>query len=135
MSIKRKRFSKEEQEQLKQNPYTLTVSESNIRHTPEFKTKFWALLVSGKTPRKAFCELGYDPEVLGSKRMERFAYRLRTAYGVTASSISNGHVLDYSGLPTDAAMAAMERELKYLRQENEFLKKLSVQTAHPKERR
>ena len=122
-----RKFTEEERAELKKNPFTLAVTEERIFYTETFKSVCWDLLRAGRTPRRAFTELGYNPEVLGSKRMERTAHRLRKAHGVSISTSPVGRASDYSKLPADAVLASMERELKYLRQENEFLKKLSAQ--------
>ena len=127
MVYNRKRFTEAERMELAKNPFTLAVTEDRIFYTDAFKDICWDLLRAGQTPRRAFTELGYDPVILGSKRMERFAHRLRKAHGVAVSTSPVGRAADYSNLPADVTIARMERELKYLRQENEFLKKLSAQ--------
>ena len=135
MAKNHRSFTEEERSELMKNPYTLTVTRDRIFYTETFKSVCWELLRSGRTPRRAFAELGYKPEILGSKRMERFAHRLRKAHGITVSTSPVGRAADYSKLPIDVAMASMEREIKYLRQENDFLKKLSAQEKETKLKR
>ena len=76
--------------------------------------------------------MGYDPNVLGERRIGNIAHRIRKA-------ISSGQGFDvgcgqgprpkpkpknYDEMLPEVAIASMNYELKYLRQEVEFLKKL-----------
>ena len=71
------RFSKEDIEKLKNNPYILNISEKAITYTDEFKEEFVELYNKGKMPTEIFrlCEI--PPEIIGRKRIDMFAYRLK----------------------------------------------------------
>ena len=71
------RFSKEDIEKLKDNPYILNISEKAITYTDEFKEKFLELYNKGKMPTEIFrlCEI--YPEIIGQKRIDMVAYRLK----------------------------------------------------------
>ena len=64
MSVKQ--FTDEEQQILLQNPFTKSVSASNLYTTKEFKEAFLKLYLNGdKSPTQIVTELGYDSKILG----------------------------------------------------------------------
>jgi len=70
----------EEREMLKKNKYVVDVIENRIIYSKEFKQHFMSEYLNGKPPTKIFREAGFDPVVLGPKRIERAAARWRKAY-------------------------------------------------------
>jgi transposase-like protein len=66
----RKKFSDQEVETLKNNPYTLHVNTDSIRFSEEFKDKFYALLQEEKSAEDILQQLGYDPKMLGKERIK-----------------------------------------------------------------
>ena len=133
MKQKRKVLIQDEIIELRKNPYTSHVTEYHICYTEKFREEFWRRLQTGKTPRMVFIELGYSPEILGPKRIERYAYRIRRTMGgeeplpkTNRPAKRSCGDTNYSSLPQNKAISAMQHELTYLRQEVEFLKKLSV---------
>lgn len=127
-----KRFSKEEIEKLSKNPFTFSVSENMICFTLEFKELFWSYYQSGMQPMAIFTRMGYDPNVLGERRIGNVAHRIR-------KTIASGKGFDvgcgqgprpkprpknYDEMLPEVAISSINYELKYLRQEVEFLKKL-----------
>ncbi len=125
-------FSKSDVTILSKNPYTYSVSEKTIRYTLAFKEAFWEQYRAGKAPRNIFIELGYDPNIIGQKRIEGLTKTLK-------QYVSHGEALrqgrqrslykppkdtDYAAMPPLRAIASMQNELTYLRQEIEFLKKI-----------
>ncbi|MBQ7883651.1 MAG: transposase [Phascolarctobacterium sp.] len=127
-----KHFTKEEIESLKQNPFTYKVTENVIGFTVDFKELFWTYYKGGMRPMEIFVRTGYDPSVLGERRIGNFAHKLREAMkSGKGFNISNGRGLKpkpkpkkYDEMLPEVAIASMNYELKYLRQEVEFLKKL-----------
>lgn len=75
----RGRFSAEEIEMLKKNPYVIDVNETRIVYSNEFKKHFMKEYKEGMKPTAIFRDAGFDPEVLGSKRIERACARWREA--------------------------------------------------------
>lgn len=65
---------------LSQNPNVYDVTEKRIIYTEEFKVHFIEEYLSGKGPTKIFREAGFNPKVLGAKRIERAAARWRKDY-------------------------------------------------------
>ena len=127
-----KRFTEEEMELLRKNPYTYRVTYNMLLLTVEFKEKFWKLYLQGFSPVSIFKELGYDPNILGAYRINNFTFMLKKAMesGKPLTQGVGGEVKpppknkNYSDLPFEAAIASMQYELSYLRQEVDFLKKL-----------
>ena len=70
MSRIRVLFTPKQIEELKNNPFTLFVNESQIRFTVEFKKFLLAEREKNHTPWKdIFCKAGYSSETLGIDRM------------------------------------------------------------------
>ncbi len=123
-------FSAEEQKLLKENKYTYSVSPNTISFTIEFKQEFWKRYLAGERPKAIVESLGYDPEMLGETRLwglqgmiKKQAKEGRFREGQHTSYAISNHP-DYSSLPDDQKIRAMEHELYYLRHEIEFLKKI-----------
>lgn len=125
-------FSKSDVVILSKNPYTYSVSEKTIRYTLAFKEAFWELYRAGKAPRNIFIELGYDPNIIGQKRIEGVTKTLKQyvshgeafRQGRQRSLYKPPKDTDYGTMPPLRAIATMQNELTYLRQEIEFLKKI-----------
>lgn len=141
MSTKKK-FSPEEVEELRANPYTERVSEEQISFTLAFKEAFWRLSVEGCTGNMAFRKLGYDPEVLGFERVHNITKRIRHAaktpegiQGVSKSRmrISKEHFsnADLEKMSRRESEQRLQREIVYLQQQMAFLKKLMRQPEEP----
>jgi hypothetical protein len=121
-------FTKEEIEELRANPYTFSVSPRTIYFTVEFKRQFWKRMNSGIKPYQIVLDLGYDPEVLGIARIEGIRQIVRKQgkegnFREGQSGLMATHP-DYSRIPQNQKMLAMETELYYLRQELAFIKKI-----------
>ncbi|WP_427108555.1 HTH domain-containing protein [Lysinibacillus xylanilyticus] len=123
-------FSKQQQAQLKLNPYVKTVSAKAITYTDEFKEFFIDEYDKGKYPSEIFLEAGFDIEALGPARIRRASNRWRTAYkehGLTGLEDARKHA---SGRPLERELTLeekytrLEAKMKLLEAENEFLKKL-----------
>lgn len=76
----RGRLSPEEVKILKENPYVLDVEETRIIYTNEFKFLFIQEYQNGKKPTQIFREAGFDPKMLGSKRIERATSRWKESW-------------------------------------------------------
>ena len=75
-----KKLSPDDIRTLTSNPYVLDANESRILYTPEFKKRFMDEYHAGKGPTQIFRESGFDPKMLGGKRIERATARWKTAY-------------------------------------------------------
>jgi len=122
---KRNYFTPEQIKELRDNPYTYSVTYSNIRFTLEFKELFWSRYQEGELVKDIFRSLGYDVDVLGDGRMYNFSHKL----SVDKENETNLSASYQENQPTNTPpkkLTDMEHELIYLRQEVEFLKKLSA---------
>ncbi len=123
-------FTKEEQELLKKNKYTFSVSPNTISFTIEFKKEFWKRYQAGERPRQIVEDLGYDYQILGETRVSGLQAMIKKQAregnfreGQHTSYMVSNHP-DYSSMTEDQKLHAMEHELYYLRHEMEFLKKI-----------
>lgn len=127
-------FTPEEIELFEKNIYTYKVSESVIKFTDDFRDDFWRLYLTDMPVKEIFATLGYDAEILGTKRIDGFVYHLRKERLTNEQRINSisrtsrlrrpPADLKYSDMKAKEAIKAMEIELTYLRQEVDFLKKI-----------
>ena len=123
------RFSKEDINKLKDNPYILNITEKAITYADEFKEKFVELYNKGTTPTEIFRRCEISPEIIGKKRIDTFSYRVK-------QKIKNGKPLEddrkgKSGRPKtrhlskDEEIQQLKHKIQYQEQQIEFLKKIS----------
>ena len=124
-------FTPHQIEELKQNPFTLSVNEWQIRFTVEFKKFLLAEREKNKTPWKdVFRKAGYDPEVLGKDRM----YAITKAVRRQAASPKGLHETiqkkkskrENEHNQTRTAIKQLQEEVVRLQQQVEFLKKIQM---------
>ena len=141
MSTKKK-FSSEEEETLRANPYTERVTTEKISFTLAFKKEFWRLSVEGCTGNTAFRKLGYDPEVLGFERVHNITKRIRraakTPEGLKGKAKSRMRIskenfssAQLEKLSRRESEQRLQNEIVYLQQQMAFLKKLMRQPGKP----
>lgn len=141
MSTKKK-FSPEEVETLRANPYTERVTTEKISFTLAFKKEFWRLSVEGCTGNAAFRKLGYDPEVLGFERVHNITKRIRraakTPEGLKGKAKSRMRISkeNFSSAQLEKmsrreSEQRLQNEIVYLQQQMAFLKKLMRQPGEP----
>ena len=131
---KRSSFGLYEMALLKENPYTHEVRARQISFTAEFKRIFWVRYQAGEYIPGIFESLGYDPEVLGIARMYSLASNLRkcVAEGREFTSGYTNRAKSHRRAEKTPApdTSAMQHELTYLRQQVEFLKKITELGGH-----
>lgn len=133
-------FTEQEIETLANNLYTYKVSPSIIKFTDAFREDFWRLYLTNLPIKEIFETLGYDAEILGTKRVEGFVYNLRKQMlsddqrketQTRTCKIKRPPIdVKYTDMKSADAIRAMEVELTYLRQEVDLLKKLSSLGKH-----
>ena len=74
------RLSEEQMAQLEKNPFVIKVTSEKIFYSEEFKRHFVAEYDSGKKPTEIFREAGFDPGMLGAKRIERSSARWKKTF-------------------------------------------------------
>lgn len=127
------KFTPEQMEILAANPFTRRVTVYRISYTLEFKNLFLAQYESGESVHDIFHSLGYDTDILGKSRIYSFANSLlnKVEAGEPLSEVparsktDKPENIDYNTMPAQQSVAAMQRELTYLRQQVEFLKKIT----------
>lgn len=132
-----KEYTAKEIKKLKSNPYTFKVTKSKLYFTAEFKERFWAGYQAGNAPRKLLDDFGYDLSMFGQKQIDSIVQRIKKE-ALTGKGFSEGEQrsrrpkmgsseADESLCDNAASTSSVERmrnELKYLRQEVEFIKKM-----------
>ena len=118
--MSKKIFTKEEIEILKSNKYVKNVSEKGITYTNEFRKKYINLITSGTTNRQAFKKLGFNPELLGEKRIQSFYGRMK--YNLKHNKSIDDTRTTNSGRRKNLNNLSEKEQLEYLKQENLMLK-------------
>lgn len=128
-------YTAKEMKLLKANPYTFKVTKNKLYFTIEFKEAFWTAYQAGMAPRKILQDLGYDLEMFGQKQIDSMVQSMkRQAQGGGGFRQGENRARrkkDELSMPEGASIESKEaltsilNEVKYLRQEVEFLKKLS----------
>ena len=132
--MSKKLFTEEEQQLLRQNPYVYSVSESSLSLTKEFKELFLEAYHKGQTVRSILADCGFDPAILGKRRIWGISSYIRSEYQkygeFTEGHNTRGKRSSNPNLSNPATEADQIRQLKhevdYLKQEMEFLKKISA---------
>lgn len=133
--MNRNKFTKREIQLIKNNPYTYKVTESQICYTKEFKEEFWRRYQAGETPRAIVEALGYDPDMIGQYRINGLQINIQKqasrdggftqGKGPGRKKKLQWELYDVEQRPKEETIVKMQHELLYLRQEVEFLKKIT----------
>ena len=131
-----KKYTKKQIKELKQNPYTLQIDEKRIFFTIEFKKVFWNKYQAGMSPRAIFRELDYNLENFGQKQIDSIVQRIKKE--VSEGEFTEGYnrtkrikIKEVDSEITPQNLKQIQNELLYLKQEVEFLKKLSKKEKDP----
>ena len=141
--MSKQEFTEEQVAAIAANPYTYRVTNKQIAFTQEFKEQFWLLYCKGVSSWNIMELLGYDADALGTIRIGGIQRHIRNEYGqengfhsgrkgkrptAGGSNAVEAVVSSTATRPknTQELIADMQHEIKYLRQELEFLKKISL---------
>jgi len=121
-------FTEEQQEELRKNPYINKVSDKSITYTTEFRELFANEYRAGKIPSQILTECGIDHQLLGKKRKDALVAMVKKCElrsdgfeDIRKCNLGRPVTKDL----TDAErISRLEHQIKYLKQENEFLKKI-----------
>ncbi|MEL7623040.1 MAG: HTH domain-containing protein [Clostridiales bacterium] len=121
-------FTDDQIEELQKNPYVKKVSNKALTYTDDFKAVFTEKYRQGNPPSVILREMGFDPRVLGKKRIDRFVgnvykYEVRSDDFRDLRGENSGRP-SVRELSDKERMARLAHQVKYLKQENEFLKKI-----------
>ena len=120
------KFTSEQQQLLRNNPYTVRVTEDFLYLSKEFKELFYKEYLAGAVPRDILEKYGYPSSVLGKQRIWGIGYTIRKQFEKTGEF----HDVRNPGSPIMAEspeekIRQLEHQVNYLTQEVEFLKKIS----------
>ena len=133
--MSRKPFTNEQILMLRQNPYTYSVTQFQLNLTKEFKEIFFSEYQAGELPRKILEDHGFDPAVLGERRIWSISGHIRKQYmkyGCFHEGSLSHEKRQPQEQPGDIPVSEKEElkqlrhEIDYLKQEVEFLKKISA---------
>lgn len=122
-------FTEEQQDFLRKNQYVVKVSKTSITYTDEFRERFFNEYKAENLPSSILREMGFDPRVLGKRRIDRFVVDVKK-YEVLNGDFHDRRK-DSSGRPKtkdltpEEKISRLEHQIRYLKQENEFLKKIN----------
>lgn len=136
MGKRQARFTDDDIQELSKNPYTLSVTGNRLSVTLAAKEKILELFNEGRSRRQIMAELGYDPDLLGDDRVKNIIRSTRRE-AESAQGLHEGYSraakkhLDKEEIEqldeSVSSYAKLKNEVIYLRQEVEFLKKISQQ--------
>lgn len=124
-------FTKEQQEILRNNPFTLCVNDYQIRFTVEFKKYLLAEREKNGTPwKQVFRKAGYDSEIIGETRLQGIVKNIRneaaSEKGIHETSSIRKRELELEDKKTKKAIRELQEEVIQLQQQIEFLKKIQM---------
>lgn len=132
-----KEYTAREMKLLKANPYTFKVTKNKLYFTIEFKETFWTAYQVGMAPRKILQDLGYDLEMFGQKQIDSMVQSMKRQAESRTGFREGEHrtrrkkeelsIREGTEVQPRETLETILNEVKYLRQEVEFLKKLSGQ--------
>lgn len=127
-------YTAKEMKLLKANPYTFKVTKNKLYFTIAFKEAFWTAYQAGMAPRKILEDLGYDLEIFGQKQIDSMVQgikrQVQSGQGFRQGENRTRRKREEQPIPEGItaenreAYTSLWNEVKYLRQEVEFLKKI-----------
>ena len=102
-------------------------------NTKEFKEEFWRRYQGGDSPREIVEALGYEPDILGTSRLSGLQMNIKKQAnrpgGFTEGKNNRkglkAEMVSVDENPDRDTLVRMQHEILYLRQEVEFLKKIT----------
>ena len=126
--MSKKLFTLEEMEILRKNPYVKKVSEKGITYTEELKEYFIEKYSQGKGPTEILRSVGFDTKILGISRVrslkKRIKRMLKRPEGVKDLRKERSGRPATKGMTPEEEIQRLKQKIKYLEQENTFLKKI-----------
>lgn len=118
------KFTEEEQELLRKNPYVVKVSQTTITYSEQFKQQFFTAYQHGEPPSKILRDMGFNPGMLGKRRKDSLIRRVKE-YSIREKGFEDARGENFSCPSTkeltDAErIARLEHQVNYLKEENQF---------------
>ena len=134
MSATRNPLTEEQMEALRRNPYVLSVTPTRLSLTKEFKELFYLENQAGASPREILDRYGFDTKALGKYRIHSIGVNIRREHD-KYGGFHQGYLRSSQQLNSEASadpekteieqIRQLQHEVDYLKQEMEFLKKIS----------
>lgn len=131
------KYTKKQQKELEKNPYTYKATDNRIFFTKEFKQTFWIKYNGGMSPRAILKDLDYDLSYFNQGQIDNIVQNLRKK-SIAGEQFTEGYSKEKRPkikLPqldnSPQTIQQIQNEITYLRQEIEFLKKVSEQERAP----
>jgi len=126
--MERKKFTAAELETIRKNQYVKRATSKMIIFTVEFKEEFWRRYKEERQgPRKIIEAMGFEPKILGRKRIEGIARHLReqAESGEAFRDERQRREANQSEEQQTVTkeMMKMRHKIAYMEQELEFIKK------------
>jgi hypothetical protein len=124
-----KTFTEEELKAIRANPYVKSATAKMIRFTVAFKEEFWRLYNEEcQQPVRIMRELGFDPEVIGEKRIAGILIHIREQVNSgeefrDVRKVPETQTKSDDRLTLSKSLLKIQHKLAYLEQEMEFIKK------------
>ena len=121
--MERKNFTEEEINKLKENKFVKSITTKSISYTDEFKKLFIEESNKGKGPTRIFIESGFNPYVLGSRRIKEFS-RLYKKKNKNNELLVDNRGKSSTGRPKKPKEKSMSKdeEIEFLKHQNLMLK-------------
>lgn len=120
-------FTDEQVKELRLNPNVKNASNKSITYTDEFRQFFVDEYENGKLPRQILRSTGFEPDILGKERIrsmsKSFRKMAKRPAGTTDTRKNSSGRPRTKDLTADEQIARLKHKVKYLEQENAFLKK------------
>ena len=136
----KQQFTEEELAFLRKNPYTAYVDPNVLSFTVAFKMEYMRLHEEGLPPREILPKLGYPIEIIGKSRLNGISQSVRreAASKLGFKETRRDKMAPLVDVSPEVEAALTDRqminrlqcEVAYLRQEIDFLKKISA-VDHP----
>ena len=121
-------FTDEQILKLKDNPHVKKISNKAITYEESFKELFWNDYQSGMTPTMIFAKYGFEPSVLGERRIGSFTSRIKQQSerleGFSDTRKGNSGRPQERELSNEELIEKLKQKNKILQQENDFLKRI-----------
>ena len=135
--MSKKLFTEEQVAAFRQNPYVYSVTSARLVLTKEFKELFIEDLDKGLASRQILENHGFNTDVLGDRRIMGISQHIKAEYrehgGFHDGYRARNHNEDQQQngkaaskpLSEGEQLRQLQNEIEYLKQEMEFLKKIS----------
>ena len=123
-------FTDEQVKTLSNNEYVVKVSNKAITYSEEFKELFVFEYENGLTPSMIFSKYGFDPKVIGRKRIQNCSLSWRRQSqrpdGLTDTRKINSGRPRKKELSDEEKIDKLKNKIAILEQENAYLKKIRL---------